>query len=110
MYAAAAAGDMAVLQEILADDFSVEEPNFLPYGGSHHGREAFVALFAEVSKVIDLTALVLDGLTVEDEFAYARVRVPLVDGSGDAFILEEWRLRDGRVVEARIFWLHAPSS
>jgi ketosteroid isomerase-like protein len=109
MYAAAAAGDMAVLQEVLSPDLTVEEPSFLPYGGRHQGLAEFAALFAKASEVIDLGALELDGLTVEGDVAYGRVSVPLVDGSGQAAILEEWRVRDGRVVAARVFWLNDPS-
>jgi len=108
MYTAAAAGDLATLQQILDPDFSVEEPNFLPYGGTYKGLQEFAALFGEVAKVIDLSKLELDGLTVEGDIAYGRVRAPLVDGSGTASILEEWRLRDGRVAEARVFWLRDP--
>lgn len=108
MYAAAAAGDMAVLQDVLSPDFTVQEPNFLPYGGSYQGLPEFAALFAKVSEVLDLAALQLDGLTVEGDVAYGRVRAPLVDGSGHAAILEEWHVRDGRVVAARVFWLNDP--
>lgn len=109
MYAAAAAGDMAVLQEILAPDFTAQEPNFLPYGGTYRGLAEFAALFGEVGKVIDLGKLELQGLTVEGDVAYGRVRVPLADGGGDASIIEEWHVRDGRVVAARVFWLDDPA-
>jgi ketosteroid isomerase-like protein len=109
VYAAAAAGDMAVLQEILAPDLTVEEPNFLPYGGSYRGLGDFAALFGEVAKVIDLSALKLEGLAVDGDIAYGRVRAPLLDGSGYAAILEEWHVRDDRVVGARVFWLNDPS-
>jgi len=107
MYTAATAGDMAALGEILSPDLVVREPDFLPYGGTHRGLAEFAALFAEVSKVIDLAALEFDGLTVEGDLAYARVRVPLVAGGGEAEILEEWRVHDGRVAAARVFWLNA---
>jgi ketosteroid isomerase-like protein len=108
MYAAAATGDLATLEEILDPGFAVEEPNFLPYGGSYNGLESFAALFGEVGKVIDFGAMELEGLTVEGDLAYGRVRAPLVDDSGMASILEEWRIREGRVAEARVFWLHDP--
>lgn len=107
MYAAAAGGGLSTLQKILDPDLIVTEPDFLPYGGVHEGMGAFAALFGQVGQVIDLSRLVLDGLTVENEMAYARVRVPLVQGGGEAAIVEEWQVRDGRVARARVLWLNS---
>ena len=108
MYAAAGSGDMATLREILAADVAIEAAPFVPYGGTYRGFDEFVGCFAKASELIDLTALQLDGITADDEHAYGRVRVPFVDGSGDASILEEWTVRDGRVVAGRVFYFDQP--
>jgi ketosteroid isomerase-like protein len=104
MYAAAAAGEMAVLRGLFAEDFVIEEPPWLPYGGTYHGFEAFVGVFAEGMKVIDLPQLELRSLTVEDDKAFGVVEVPLVNGHGSASIIEEWTVRDGLVAHGRVFW------
>jgi hypothetical protein len=30
-----------------------------------------------------------------------------VQGGGEVAIVEEWQVRDGRVVQARVFWLNS---
>jgi ketosteroid isomerase-like protein len=108
MYAAAGAGDMAGLRAILAEDVVIEAAPFVPYGGTYRGFDEFVGCFAKASELIDFTGLQLDGITADDEHAYGRVRVPFVDGSGEASILEEWTVRDGRVVAGRVFYFDRP--
>jgi ketosteroid isomerase-like protein len=108
MYAAAAEADMPTLRGILAEDFVVEEAPFLPYGGSYQGFDGFVDCFTKVAQVIDLSRLQLVGVTADDTYAYCRVRVPLVQSEGEATIIEEWEIREGRVVHARVFWFDLP--
>ena len=108
MYAAAGSGDLAILREILAEDVVIEAAPFVPYGGTYRGFDEFVGCFAKASELIDFTGLQLDGITAEDEHAYGRVRVPFVNGSGEANILEEWTVRDGHVVAGRVFYFDRP--
>jgi ketosteroid isomerase-like protein len=108
MYTAAGSGDMAELREILAEDVVIEAAPFVPYGGTYRGFEEFVGCFGKAAELIDFSRLELDGITADDERAYGRVRVPFVDGSGEANILEEWTVRDGRVVAGRVFYFDQP--
>jgi ketosteroid isomerase-like protein len=108
LYAAAAAADMAALRELLADDVVIEVAPFVAYGGTYRGFDEFAGCFAQALGVIDLPRLELDGLTADDERAYGRVRVPLVEGDGEASIIEEWTVRDGKVVAGRVFYFDAP--
>ena len=108
MYAAAGAGDMAGLREILAEEVVIEAAPFVPYGGTYRGFDEFVGCFGKAAELIDLSRLQLDGITADEEHAYGRVRVPFVDGSGEATIIEEWTVRDGRVVAGRVFYFDRP--
>jgi ketosteroid isomerase-like protein len=108
MYTAAGSGDMAELREILAEDVVIEAAPFVPYGGTYRGFEEFVGCFGKAAELIDFSRLQLDGITADGVHAYGRVRVPFVDGSGEANILEEWTVRDGRVVAGRVFYFDQP--
>jgi uncharacterized protein len=108
MYAAAAAGDMATLAEVMAPDVVIQEPPFLPYGGRYDGLAEFGGVFAEALKVIDLARLELRSLTVEDGNAFGLVSVPLVSGDGEAKIIEHWTVVDGRVTSGTIYWHDTP--
>jgi ketosteroid isomerase-like protein len=108
MYAAAAAGDMGTLAEVMAPDVVIQEPPFLPYGGCYQGLQEFGGVFGEALKVIDLSRLELQSLTVEDGNAFGVVTVPLVSGEGEARIIEHWTVTDGHVTSGTIYWFDTP--
>src|SRR5262249_33204319 len=54
MYEAAQAGDMTTLGSLMHPEVRVEEPPFLPYGGTYTGLDDFVGVFARASETIKL--------------------------------------------------------
>ena len=104
MYAAAQAGDLAAVSEVMHEQVVVDEPPFLPYGGTYTGLKEFAGVYAEASAVIDLAALQVESLTVEDDHAFAVVKVPLVARAARITLVEHWTVAEGKITSGQIFW------
>jgi len=104
MYAAAQAGDLAAVSEVMHEQVVVHEPPFLPYGGTYTGLNEFTGVYAEAAAVIDLAAVQVESLTVEDDRAFAVVTVPLVADATPISLVEHWTVAEGKITSGRIFW------
>ena len=108
LYAGAQQGDVAGLFALISADVVLREPPFLPYGGEYVGLDGFTKAIGFVMEQMDLTRLEVNHLVVDGERAFAVVRIPVRSG-GTALLAEEWRVRDGKVTEVRIFFHDAGS-
>lgn len=104
MYEAAINGDLEKFFGYLADDFVLEEPPYLAYGGTYNGRAGFAELFAAATAVIDLSTIEIDYVFGDEERACAGVTCAVVGTKIRASIVEEWIVRDGSVRWGRVFW------
>lgn len=86
------------------DDVVLEEPDFLPYGGTHHGVEGFRDVMVGASQILDLSRTTLDGVLADGEHAVRFLRVTLRDTDEEVAVAEEIRLREGKVASVRVFW------
>jgi hypothetical protein len=84
----------------------IEEPPYLPYGGTFHGYDGFLQLAAQAIEFVDFSSLELESLTVEGNLAFAVVRVRLWSGAG-IVATEQWRVENGLAVHCRISWFDA---
>jgi ketosteroid isomerase-like protein len=110
MYRALAADDIPGFLDKLASDVAISEPAFLPYGGSYTGRDDFVrSVGPQVSSVLKMSSLVVDRLLVEDDCAIAIVRIEVEATGQQMEVAEELVVRDGKVVQVRVFVHDAPS-
>ena len=106
IHAASAKGDLDAERQLFSPDLVIEEPPYLPYGGTFHGYDGFIALATQAIKFVDFSSLVLESLTVEGNLAFAVVRVRLLTGT-EVIATEQWQVEDGRAVHCRISWFDA---
>ncbi len=103
LYADAKRGDAVAVFSVMSEDLVVYEPSFLPYGGTYRGHEGFHFLFEKIGSLIDYTGLRLDSLVAQDERVIGVLYLPLIGGDGGITLAEESIVRDGKVVQMRIF-------
>jgi ketosteroid isomerase-like protein len=104
MYQSAIDGDMATFLGYVEDDFELEEPPFLPYGGVYRGRAGMQALFAKATEILDFPTLEIEYVFGEGERACAVISCELITTGHRRTILEEWIVRDGKVRWGRVYW------
>ena len=102
MYDAAISGDMAGFNSVIDDDAQFHEPGCLPYGGTHRGKASFVKLFANVANYLDFSTIKLDYMLAEGDKVITAIQIKGTNGN-DVRVLEEALVRDGKVVDLRIF-------
>ena len=106
IHAASAKGDLDTERQLFSPDLVIEEPPYLPYGGTFHGYDGFIALATQAIKFVDFSSLVLESLTVEGNLAFAVVRVRLFTGT-EIIATEQWQVENGLAVHCRISWFDA---
>ena len=104
MYDSALAGDNAAFFGSLADNLLVMEPQFLPYGGKHHGVAGFQALFGMIAAYLDLASIKLDSLVADGEVVVAFLRATAVKDGSEVQIAERSIVRNGKIVEMKIYF------
>jgi hypothetical protein len=103
IHAASARGEIEKERQLFSADLVIEEPPYLPYGGSFRGYDGFLQLASHAVEFVDFSSLVLESLTVEGNLAFAVVRVRLWSGA-QVIATEQWRVENGLAVYCRISW------
>ena len=103
-YAAGVRGDLEAFMSYLADDFVLYEPPFLPYGGTYRGKQAMLEGFGKIGEYLDVSGLEVDHLVADGEHVIGILRAPDRATGELVLIAEESTLRDGRIVEMRVFF------
>jgi quinol monooxygenase YgiN len=106
IHAASAKGDLEKERQLFSPDLVIEEPPYLPYGGTFHGYDGFLQLAQQAIQFVDFSSLVLESLTVEGNLGFAVVRVRLFSGT-EIIATEQWRVENGLAVHCRISWFDA---
>jgi hypothetical protein len=104
LYAAGASGDVQGLMSHLADDVEVHEPEYLPYGGVYRGKEEFVGLLGKIVDYMDVTKLTVHYLVADGARVIAVLGAPDAKTGQLNHFAEQSTLRDGKVVEMRLFY------
>jgi quinol monooxygenase YgiN len=106
IHSASASGDLEKEKNLFSKNLVIEEPPYLPYGGTFHGYEGFLQLAARAIQFVDFSSLVLESLTVEGNLAFAVIRVRLLSGT-EVIATEQWRVENGLATYCRISWFDA---
>jgi hypothetical protein len=104
LYEAAKAGDVEGVLAVMDDEVVVHEPEFLPYGGTYQGKQGFLDLFTKIVKVYDMTAVQYDYLVADGDKVIGILRMPDLNTGQDVLLAEQSIVRDGKVVDMRIFF------
>jgi uncharacterized protein len=107
MYEAGMRGDFEKVMACLDENLVVDEPPFLPYAGAYRGFDGFQQLMSEISKFLDLAAMKLQYLVADGERVFGVLAVVDRATGKDILLAEQSTLRDGKVIEMRIFYYDA---
>lgn len=107
MYAAAGKGDFATALSCMADDIAVIEPPYLPYGGTYRGKVEFQQLLAKISEHADLSAMKMEGVVAEGDTVFVCLQIGDRKTGKPLQLVERSIVRDGKIVEMKIFYFDA---
>ena len=109
MYAAAAKSDVQGLMSFMHEDIVVHEPPFLPYGGVQKGVTGFQNIFVGISPYADPMKMKLDHMVADGERVFCVITIPDKKTGKHLMLAEESLVRDGKIVEIRVFYFDAGS-
>jgi ketosteroid isomerase-like protein len=102
-YEGAQRGDISEFAKSLHPDFVVSAPNYLPWGGSHHGAERFLqVILPQAAKALDFGRFGYERFTAEDDHVVVLIRVGVAGSNAMIKISEHWDLKDEKVLS---FWV-----
>jgi ketosteroid isomerase-like protein len=109
LYEYLANGDRdAIYRELVADDFELNEPWSLPYGGTYRGKDCVRrALKRIVETWDDMEFEIIQYLANGDTVVVNAYLGCTGKRTGRRFhmpLMEQWRIRDGRIIELRPFF------
>ncbi|MFE7418062.1 nuclear transport factor 2 family protein [Rhodococcus sp. NPDC057529] len=104
LYAAGAAGDVEGVLSSLAEDVVVNEPSYLPWGGTYTGHEQFLGLFGTLMQNLDLTKLKIKYTVADNDKCFVTFHAPDISSGKDVYIAEQSTVRDGKIIEMTIFY------
>ncbi|WP_374943778.1 nuclear transport factor 2 family protein [Sphingomonas sp.] len=104
-YALGAAGDHAAARELLTDDFVITIPDFMPFGGTYRGKDAFLELIPKVRAMAAVAAIKPIATSFGSDHAVEIVEFTLVGYDGPPpQVAELIRFRGDRICEIRPFY------
>jgi ketosteroid isomerase-like protein len=110
MYEAALGGDMPGFFACIDPEVVTHEPPFLPYGGAYSGIGALMELLGEqVSQHLDIAHPKIDRIVADGDRAFTVIRLQCQATGEETLLAEEAVVRDGKVVELRVFYFDAGS-
>jgi ketosteroid isomerase-like protein len=83
-------------------DVELEEPAWLPFGGTHRGLGAMGRVLTQVGTLLDFSTIRLDAIIADGDQAVGMFRVTTLSGE-DVSLAEAWTIRDGKVWRGRVF-------
>jgi ketosteroid isomerase-like protein len=109
MFKAANNGDVEGVVSFLSDDVTVIEPAFLSFGKAYHGKDGFFALAQILPDYLDLSSITLHYTIADGDRVAACVGIPDVTTGELTHFIEQFTVKDGKIVENRLFY-HNPGS
>lgn len=114
IYAEYGRGNRAYALDLLAEDVawhSLAAPG-IPWGGTFHGRAGVERYFAEIDRLVQLTAYEVERIIVQGDWAVTLARgTGRFHATGEVVSIPKAdmvRLRDGRVAEFREYYDGVP--
>ncbi|MER6171983.1 nuclear transport factor 2 family protein [Streptosporangium sp. NPDC001681] len=104
MFAAANSGDVEGVFSYLSDDVAVIEPAFLPFGKAYHGKDEFLALAQILPNYLDVSKITVHYTIADGDRVAACVGITDVATGELTQFIEQFTIKDGKIVENRIFY------
>ncbi|ADB49115.1 nuclear transport factor 2 family protein [Conexibacter woesei] len=109
MFAAANNGDVEGVLSFLADDVTVIEPLFMPFGKTYHGKDEFLGLAQVLPKYLDVSSITVHHTIADGDRVAACVGITDVAAGKLTQFIEQFTIKDGKIVENRVFYHDAGS-
>jgi ketosteroid isomerase-like protein len=107
MFEAANKGDVERVVSYLSDDVTVDEPLFLPFGKVYRGKDEFLGLAQVLPDYLDVSAITLHYTIADGDRVAACVGIPDVTTGELTRFIEQFTIKDGKIVENRLFYNNA---
>ncbi|WP_369374564.1 nuclear transport factor 2 family protein [Promicromonospora sp. Populi] len=105
MFEAANRGDVDGVFSFLSDDeFACIEPSFMPFGGTWSGKDGFLELAGHLPNYLDSSEITVHYTLADGERVAAVVGIKDVATGELLHFLEHFTVKDGKIVENRVFY------
>ncbi|MFJ5265033.1 nuclear transport factor 2 family protein [Streptomyces sp. NPDC088387] len=104
MFAAANNGDIDAVLSYLSDDITVIEPLFLPFGKAYHGKDEFLGLAQILPDYLDVSSITVHYTIADGDRVAACVGIKDVATGEPTRFIEQFTVKDGKIVENRLFY------
>jgi len=104
IYNAMASGDVGTVLELIDENIVCYESPSLPYGKVYRGHNELKALFEPVNTYLAIEKIKIDYLIADGERVVAVIRLPVRSSGTEMIVSEHHLVRNGKVVEQRIFF------
>jgi ketosteroid isomerase-like protein len=109
MFAAANDGDFEGVFSLLSDDVRVIEPLFMPFGKTYYGKDEFIGLAQVLPNYLDVSSITVHHTIADGDRVAACVGIKDVATGELTQFIEQFTLKDGKIVENRVFYHDAGS-
>jgi hypothetical protein len=96
-----------LLEKYIDPNVIVYQPDSLPWGGEHHGIDAFKRAFAHIKRNLDVNGFEIRDILGRNDYAMVLSfsRMKLADGTiYGGYQSEHTWWKSGKIVEVRVFW------
>lgn len=104
MFAAANRSDIDGVFSYLSDDVTIIEPLFMPFGKTYHGKDEFLGLAQVLPNYLDVSSITVYYTIADGDRVAACVGITDVATGELTRFIEQFTLRDGKIVENRVFY------
>jgi uncharacterized protein len=109
MYTAAGKGDFTGALACMDDNIAVLEPPYLPYGDTYRGKADFQKLLGRINEYADLSAMKMESVVAEGDSVFVCLQIGDRKTGKPLQLVERSIVRDGKIVEMKIFYFDAGS-
>lgn len=108
-YGASTQGDIPGFLAFIGEDIVCHEPAYLPFGGTYTGKAAFLELAKVITDYLDFGQATVHHIVAEGERAIGIISIADRATNAPTYFAEEATVRDGKIVELRLFYFDAQS-
>ncbi|WP_329319951.1 nuclear transport factor 2 family protein [Streptomyces sp. NBC_01262] len=104
MFEAGKKGDVEGVVSYLSDDVKIIEPLFLPFGKVYQGKDGFFGLAQILPDYLDLSSITVHYTIADGDRVAACVGIPDATTGELTHFIEQFTIKDGKIVENRLFY------